>query len=106
MAPERYSGKAENTFSESWKPSNIEPLIRVIPKELGITPEGISRFDRHMVGFGISEAKMTTLLYLLPDYPQGVPEIHKAITSSFTEEIWFPGMAGTRKAYLDDSLVA
>ncbi|MCR4264441.1 MAG: sigma-70 family RNA polymerase sigma factor [Candidatus Roizmanbacteria bacterium] len=106
MSPELpHEDDAKIAPSEQWKHSNIEPLIRVIPQELGITPDGIARFDRFLCGFGTSEGKMATLLSLLHTYPQTVQEIHRSITEPLTEKVWFPAEAAMRKAYLDDALV-
>lgn len=106
MSLEQDSIHPEDAVStENWKPSNVEPLIRVIPDGLGITPEGIARYDRFMYGFGTYEGKMVTLISLLPAYPQSVQEIHKAITGAITEDVWFPTETSMQESYLDNALV-
>ncbi len=64
---------------KEWRPSILSPLERVLAPELGVTPEGLQRYDRYMYGFGTSEESMMISLLGLTDSPQSSVQIQQRI---------------------------
>lgn len=87
-----------------WIPSNLDPLAKLLPQDLQLTPIQLRLYDRAIYSISNSDVKAAMLVHGLTSTPTRIMQIRDRMLGVLESGIWLP-VAPVMETYLESSLL-